>query len=700
MPKKNQTELILDGLDCANCALKIEKAVQKIEGVKAASLDFTTQKLHIEFEDVELKEAIIDQATHEALRIEPEIRVLSEAKDADEKEAFWTTETISLVLGALLFAIALIFDFDPAIETGLFGISFLMVGSDIMIKAGRDILKGQWFDESFLMSLATIGAFAIGQYPEAVAVMLFYKVGERFQDGAVDHSRRSIKALLDIRPDYANAFRNDGFMKVSPQSVKIGEIILVKPGEKVPLDGIVTEGSSFLDTASITGESLPRAVGPQDLIYSGSINQSGLLKIKVTKVFEESTVSKILDLVQNAASKKASTEQFITKFARIYTPVVVGIAVLMAVLPPLLISGATFDQWIYRALIFLVVSCPCALVISIPLGYFGGIGGASKQGILMKGSNYLEALNNIETIVFDKTGTLTQGQFSVTSIQSFSNFTQDEILKAAALAESNSNHPIALSIQKAYGKVDPDEVKDVKELPGLGLLALTDKTRILAGNDKLMRQYGFEPLPQNGTGSSIHIAIGESYAGVVIVEDQLKNDAKATIDGLKALGISRIVMLTGDAKAVGEKMANALGITEVASELLPEDKVKQVEKLTLEKKTKGKLVFVGDGINDAPVLMRADVGIAMGALGSDAAIEAADIVLMTDEPKKILSAIRLARFTQRVVWQNIALALGVKTLVLILGAFGIASMWEAVFADVGVALLAVFNALRLLNPEN
>lgn len=699
MSKKKQTELILDGLDCANCALKIENAVKKIDGVKGATLDFTTQKLRIEYEDADLKEAIIDQATHEALRIEPDIRVLSEAKKTDEKEAFWTNELISLVFGALLFTIALIFDFDEAIETGLFGISFLLVGADIVLRAVRDVLKGEWFDESFLMSLATIGAFAIGQYPEAVAVMLFYKVGERFQDGAVDHSRRSIKALMDIRPDYANADRGDGYVQVPPQSVRIGEIILVKPGEKVPLDGIVIEGTSFLDTASITGESLPKAIGPQDLIYSGSINQSGLLKIQVTKVFAESTVSKILDLVENAASKKAPTEQFITKFARFYTPVVVGIAVLMAILPPLLMSGATFDQWIYRSLIFLVVSCPCALVISIPLGYFGGIGGASKQGILMKGSNYLEALNQIDTIVFDKTGTLTKGQFTVTSIQSVSSYTQEEILKAAALAECHSTHPIAQSILKAYGKVDPDEVKDVKELAGLGLLALTDKTRILAGNDKLMRQYGFEPLTQDGTGSSIHIAIGEIYAGVVTIEDQIKSDAKDTIDGLKALGIQRIVMLTGDARAVGEKIAKSLGITEVYSELLPSDKVEQVEKLTAEKRTKGKLVFVGDGINDAPVLMRSDVGIAMGALGSDAAIEAADVVLMTDEPKKILTAIKLSRFTQRVVWQNITLALGVKVLVLILGTFGMASMWEAVFADVGVALLAVFNALRLLNSK-
>lgn len=697
--KKNSTELILDGLDCANCALKIENAVKKIEGVTAVTLDFTTQKLKIEYDHLDHKAFIIDKASSEALRIEPDIRILNTNDEESEKVSFWTLDMMLLMMGSTLFALALMFNFDDSVELVLFAVSFVLVGKDIVLKAIKNSLKGQWFDESFLMSIATIGAFLIGQYPEGVAVMLFYKVGELFQDRAVDHSRRSIKALLDIRPDYANLDQGDGYIQVSPESVRIGDIILVKSGEKVPLDGIVLEGSSFLDTASITGESLPRAIGPDDPIYSGSINQSGLLKIKVTKPFDESTVSKILDLVENASSKKAPTEQFITKFARFYTPAVVGIAVLMAIVPPLLIPGALFSQWIYRALIFLVVSCPCALVISIPLGYFGGIGGASKQGILMKGSNYLEALNKIDTIVFDKTGTLTKGTFRVTDIVCVSAYQKSDLLEAAALAESHSSHPIALSILKAYGKVDSALVKSVNEVAGLGLEAYAKEQRILAGSEKMMRQYGFEPVNHQETGSRIHIAIDETYAGYLVIEDEVKPDAKETVSALKSMGINRIVMLTGDSQSVGEKLAQQLGISEVYCELLPADKVEKVEQLEKEKKTSGKLVFVGDGINDAPVLMRADVGIAMGALGSDAAIEAADIVLMTDEPHKIVTAIRLSRFTQKVVWENIALAFGVKFIVLVLGALGMASMWEAVFADVGVALLAVFNALRVLNSK-
>lgn len=699
MRKENSTELILDGLDCANCALKIENAVKKIEGVTRVSLDFTTQKMTIDFEQPNQKGTIIDKATTAALKIEPDIKVLREEETPEEVTRFWTKETMALMAGTLLFVLALLFDFDEPVEPLIYALSFVLVGGDIVIRAVKDIFKGELFDESFLMSIATIGAFAIGQYPEGVAVMLFYKVGERFQDRAVDHSRRSIKALLGIRPEYANADLGDGFVQVSPQSVRIGDVILIKPGEKVPLDGNVIEGFSFLDTASITGESLPKAISPGDTIYSGSINQSGVLKVRVTTLFEDSTVSKILDLVQNASAKKAPTEQFITKFARLYTPIVVGIAVVLAIVPALVIPGATFSQWIYRALIFLVVSCPCALVISIPLGYFGGIGGASKQGILMKGSNYLEALNRIDTIVFDKTGTLTKGQFKVMDIVSDSTFTKADILEAAALAESHSTHPIAMSITKTFGKSDVSVLSEVSELAGLGVLAMAKGKRILAGNEKLMNQYGFEIPEVSEVGSIVHIAIDQTYAGYLVIEDEIKPDAIATIEALKTMGIGRIVMLTGDSKAVGDKNAKVLGIPEVFSNLLPADKVELVEKLSLEKKTKGKLVFVGDGINDAPVLMRADVGIAMGALGSDAAIEAADIVLMTDEPSKIISAIRLSRFTQKVVYQNIALAFGVKLIVLGLGAVGLASMWEAVFADVGVALLAVFNALRILHSK-
>lgn len=700
MSKQNRTALILDGLDCANCALKIENAVKKIDGVTAVTLDFTTQKLTIDYNRSDLKDAILDRAASEALRIEPDIRILQDHAEAEEKpESLLTWNNLGLLIGAILFTVALVFDFGEVLEPIVFGISFILVGRDVVLKAIRDLLKGQLFDENFLMSLATLGAFSIRQYPEAVAVMLFYKVGELFQDAAVDHSRKSIKSLLDIRPEYANLEQGSELIKVSPQSVALNQTIVIMPGEKVPLDGIVLEGDSFLDTASITGESLPKAVGPNDQIYSGSINQSGVLKVKVTKIYAESTVAKILDLVENASARKAPTEQFITKFARVYTPIVVAIAAVMALIVPLIIPGATFSEWIYRALIFLVVSCPCALVISIPLGYFGGIGGASKHGILLKGSNHLEALNKVDTVVFDKTGTLTQGKFHVANIVSNSSFTSDEILEAAATAESRSTHPIAQSIVEAYGKVDSAMLRNVTELAGLGLAATVNGKRILAGNDRLMIKNGLKPLINGDTGTLVHVAIDRTYAGYIVIEDEIKVDAKASIAALKDLGIRKIVMLTGDSSKVGEKIASILGISDVYAELLPQDKVDIVERLEKEKVGKGKLVFVGDGINDAPVLTRADVGIAMGALGSDAAIEAADVVLMTDEPMKLATAIRLSRFTQKIVWQNIALAFGVKAVVLILGTFGLASMWEAVFADVGVALLAVFNALRVLNAK-
>jgi Cd2+/Zn2+-exporting ATPase len=529
--------------------------------------------------------------------------------------------------------------------------------------------------------------------------MLFYQVGEFFQSQALDHSRKSIARLMDIRPDYANIESADGLIKVSPLSVRINDIITIKPGEKVPLDGIVIEGKSFLDTSSITGESLPKEISIDQEIYSGTINKTGLIKVRVTKLFGDSTVSKILDLVENASSKKAPTEQFITRFARVYTPIVVIVALGLALIPPLFIPGMPFEDWIYRALVFLVVSCPCALVISIPLGYFGGIGAASKHGILMKGSNYLEALKDIDTVVFDKTGTLTQGHFSLTKIICAPGFSEREVLEAAAYAESHSNHPLAASVLKAYGDVDEKLILSVEELAGLGISVKTKTKSIIAGNEKLMNQFGFDVFAKDEMKTSIHIAINGKYAGVLLVEDELKSDAKKTIQKLFDLGVKRIVMLTGDSDQIGKKIALDLGITEVYTELLPSDKVDQVNRLQNEIISKGKLVFVGDGINDAPVLMTADIGIAMGALGSDAAIEAADIVLMTDEPSKISTAIQLSRFTQRIVLQNIFFAFAVKGIVLALGAFGFASMWEAVFADVGVALLAVFNALRILNRK-
>ncbi|KAF0226842.1 MAG: Cd2+/Zn2+-exporting ATPase [Erysipelotrichaceae bacterium] len=696
---KNTTTVILDGLDCANCALKIEEAVNKIEGVSHATLDFTTQKLKVEYVSSLQESKVLELATAEALRIEPGLSVLIDGQPKVETDKKWTQEHLGWMSGTLIFGIVTLLQLNETLELVLYGVSYLLIGYDVLARALRNTLKGQMFDENFLMSIATIGAFAIGEYPEGVAVMLFYKVGELFQNHAVDHSRKSIAALMDIRPDVANVDRGLGFVKVSPLSVEVGEVVLIKVGEKVPLDGIIIEGNSLLDTSSITGESLLKEVSVGQEIYSGTINKTGVLKVEVTKSYKDSTVSKILDLVENASSKKATTEQFISKFAKVYTPIVVFVALALAFIPPLVIPGAQFQDWLYRALVFLVVSCPCALVISIPLSYFGGIGGASKHGILMKGGNYLEALKSIDTLVFDKTGTLTKGQFTVTKIVSLSSSSQDDILKAAALAESHSNHPIALSIMKAYGKVNQDIIKSVEENSGLGLKVITLDQSILVGNEKFMNQNGFSIEFSDQDQTTVHVAINGVYAGYLLIEDEIKGDAVETIRQLKNLGIPRIVMLTGDSDKVGNRIAQQLGIDEVYTELMPQDKVEKVEWLESHKQSKGKLVFVGDGINDAPVLTRADVGIAMGALGSDAAIEAADVVLMTDELSKIVSAIHLARYTQKIVWQNIIFAFVVKGVVLVLGAGGVATMWEAVFADVGVALLAVFNALRILNRK-
>jgi Cd2+/Zn2+-exporting ATPase len=695
MPKKSTT-IILDGLDCASCALKIEKAVKEIDGITKATLDFTTQKLKFEFEDASLSESLFSAISNVTQRIEPDVQLRLET-DIHKNRSIFNLGNLTLGLGMIFFILGLFFNSE--LKFFYYVISYDLVGSKVIFRALKNVLKGDFFDENFLMSIATIGAFAIGQYAEGVAVMLFHQVGELFQEGALDHSRKSIARLMDIRPDYANIDGLEGLIKVSPLSIKINDIITIKPGEKVPLDGIVIEGNSFLDTSSITGEALPKEITIGDVILSGTINKTGLLKVRVNKVFGDSTVSKIMDLVENASSSKAPTEQFITRFARIYTPIVVFIALTLAIIPPLFIPDMPFDQWIYRALVFLVVSCPCALVISIPLGYFGGIGAASKHGILMKGSNYLEALTNVDTVVFDKTGTLTQGHFSLTKIICATGFTETEVLEAAALAESHSSHPLAASILKAYGSVDSQLLLSVQELAGLGLSVKTTTKSILAGNEKLMNQLGFDVLAKNEVNTTIHIAINGKYAGVLLVEDELKIDAKAVIKKLFKMGVKRIVMLTGDSDLIGKRIASDLEITEVYTELLPSDKVDLVIRLQNEIISKGKLVFVGDGINDAPVLVKADIGIAMGTLGSDAAIEAADIVLMTDEPSKIITAIQLSRFTQKIVIQNIILAFTIKGLVLVLGAFGLASMWEAVFADVGVALLAVFNALRILNRK-
>ena len=606
---------------------------------------------------------------------------------------------IKIIISAILFVLALVIPFSNEwINNGLFIISYLVVEFEILKKAVRNIFRGKVFDENFLMAVATIGAFAIGEFPEAVAVMLFYQVGELFQSYAVDKSRKSIASLMDIRPDYANIEKDGKIEKVDPDEVKIGDIIIVKTGEKIPLDGVVVEGRSSLDTMALTGESVPRVVKTEDEVLSGCINKDGLLKIRVTKEFGESTVSKILDLVENASSKKSKSENFITKFAKYYTPTVVIIAVLLAFIPPIILKDfSTFSVWLYRALSFLVVSCPCALVISIPLSFFGGIGGASKMGILIKGSNYLEALANTETVVFDKTGTLTEGIFEVQDIYA-EGIEKDELLRIVAHAENYSNHPIAKSVKKAYNKeIDEKIIKNPQELSGKGIWAKIDEKDILVGNEKLMLEEKIDFKKCDEVGTILYVAIDKKYVGYVLIADKIKQDSPKTIRELKAMNIKETVMLTGDKKEVGEYVAKKLNVDKVYTELLPDGKVEKVEELLKQKSEKGKLVFVGDGINDAPVLTISDIGVAMGGLGSDAAIEAADIVIMTDETSKISKAINLSKKTMRIVHENIIFAIFVKIAVLVLTAFGASTMWEAVFADVGVSVIAIINALRMLN---
>ena len=607
---------------------------------------------------------------------------------------------IQIIISLIIFLIAFLVPFkQEIINTILFVISYLIVGFEILWKAIRNILRGKVFDENFLMAIASVGAFAIGEYSEGTAVMLFYQVGELFQDYAVDKSRKSIASLMDIRPDVAFVKRDGKIEKVSPEEVKIGETIVVKPGEKVPLDGKVIEGTSMLDISALTGESIPRDVNVGDEVLSGCINKNGVLTVEVEKEFGESTVSKILDLVENASSRKAKTENFITKFAKYYTPIVVITALLLAVIPTIVFGFETFQEWLYRALTFLVVSCPCALVISIPLGFFGGIGGASKKGVLVKGSNYLEALSQVEIVVFDKTGTLTKGIFEVQKIET-KDFKKDELLKFAAYAESYSNHPISISLKKAYGKeIDQKIISNSEEISGHGVRSVVGGKEVLVGNDKLMKQNNIDYTICNDVGTILYVAVDGKFAGYILIADEIKEDAKEIIRKLKANNIQKIVMLTGDKKEVGESIAKELGIDTVYSELLPDQKVEKVEELMKEKSKKGKLVFVGDGINDAPVLAISDIGIAMGALGSDAAIEAADIVIMTDEPSKIDNAIKISKKTMRIVKQNIVFAIFVKVLVLLLTAIGLSTMWEAVFADVGVLVLAIINSLRALRVK-
>ena len=610
-------------------------------------------------------------------------------------------KAIKIIIALILYAISMVIKFENEwINNGIFIISYIIVGFEIVKKAIRNIFRGKVFDENFLMTVATIGAFGIGEYPEAVAVMLFYQVGELFQSYAVDKSRKSIASLMDIRPDFANLWQDGEIKKVDPDEVKIGDKIIVKPGEKIPLDGIILEGKTTLDTKALTGESFPREVVEGEEVLSGCINLNGVIKVEVKKEYGESTVSKILELVENASSKKSKSENFITKFAKYYTPIVVIIAVILAIVPPLILGIETFSDWIYRALSFLVVSCPCALVISIPLSFFGGIGGASKMGILVKGSNYLEALSHAEIVVFDKTGTLTKGVFEVQKIEPVQ-ISKEELLEVVAYAENYSNHPISESIKQVYErKIKENEINDYQELSGLGITAKIKGKEVLVGNEKLMNTRKIEFEKCNEIGTILYVAIENKYAGYILISDTIKEDAKTTIHELKKNNIKQTVMLTGDRKKVGENVAEKLGMDKVYTDLLPADKVEKVEELLKAKSEKGKLVFVGDGINDSPVLTLADIGIAMGGLGADSAIEAADIVIMTDEPSKLIKAIKLSKKTMRIVRENIIFAIFVKIVVLVLTAVGVSTMWEAVFADVGVSIIAILNALRALRKIN
>ncbi|HOP50123.1 MAG: cadmium-translocating P-type ATPase [Ignavibacterium album] len=693
----------LKNIDCASCAAKIEDGLAKMPEVKFVSVSFANSTMQIDAPDIEEVKQKIKEIEPEVEVVEPTEEISASVKKPAIKDELIENkkELIKIFVTLLLLAAGLIFEDEihntpyHIAEYLVFLPAYLISGWGVLRGALRSATKGKVFNEHFLMTIATTGAIAIDAMPEAVTVMLFYVVGELFQDIAVNRSRKSVKALLEIRPDYANIKINGEVKRVSPTEVHPGQIIVVKPGEKIPLDGIIKEGNSFVDTSALTGESVPRAVKESETVLAGMINKSGLLTIEVTKEFGESSISKILELVENATSKKAETEKFITTFARYYTPVVVFGALLLAVIPPLFFAGQTFTDWIYRALVVLVISCPCALVISIPLGYFGGIGGASRKGILVKGSNYLDALTKIKTVVFDKTGTLTKGEFKVAEIISANGFKEEEILKYAAYAEANSSHPIAKSILDAYKNIiQQNEITEVKEISGHGIQAKIDGNEVLIGNDKLLHNENIKHDKCDVEGTVVHVAVNKKYAGYIVISDSLKNEAAETIAELNKLKVNTI-MLTGDNKSAADVYAKKLGIKEYYSELLPENKVQHIEKL-LETTKDGKVAFVGDGINDAPVIARADVGIAMGALGSDAAVETADVVLMTDSPMQVVKSIEVAKRTRTIVWQNIAFAMGVKLFFILLGAFGIATMWEAVFGDMGVAIIAILNAMRVM----
>lgn len=694
MENKEELQLTLEGLNCANCARKIEEKVGKMEGVKESNLNFTTTTLNVKLERKVKEEHAINEIKKIVEALEPHVKVEKKVSGKTNVQRAKFEVKPTLIIGTILYLIAVIGDFKGALALILFVASYLLIGGKVVLTAIKNIARGQLFDENFLMTVATIGAFSISEYPEAVAVMLFYEIGETIQGYAVNKSRSSISSLMDIRADYANIIIDGKEKKVSPETVKVEDIILVKPGEKIPLDGIVVEGESFVDTSALTGESVPRKIAVNDEILSGGINTNGVLKVKVTKKFGESTVSRILEMVENAANKKANTEKFITKFAKVYTPIVVALAILIAVVPSIFIKDALFSTWLYRALVFLVVSCPCALVVSVPLGFFAGIGGASKKGVLVKGSNYLELLKDLETVVFDKTGTLTEGVFTVTEINT-NNFQKEKLIEVAAMAESFSNHPIAISIIKEYGKeIDKEVIEEYEEIAGHGIKAVINNEEILIGNAKLMNQFNISYNEVDSIGTVVYCAINGEFKGSIVISDKIKENAAEALINLKAAGVKKTVMLTGDNKKTAEKVGEKVNIDEVHSELLPLGKVKEVEKLLKASNKNGRLAFVGDGVNDAPVLARADIGIAMGGIGSDAAIEAADVVLMKDDINALVDAINVSKKTNKILWQNIIFALGVKVIVMVLGTFGIANMWTAVFADVGVTIIAIINSTR------
>lgn len=729
-------KLTLSGLDCANCANKIEDRVNRLELVEEANLNFSTSQLTVLIKESALKTDVIAEIKRIVKQLEPHVvveeRVSTQVihkssccggscsshteshhgqaghnhehshktldNESSSKVFSFIKENAWLLLGVIIFLAIHTFKPVGILEVVLYGVSYLLIGGKVLLTAFRNITRGEIFDENFLMMVATVGAFAIGEYPEAIAVMLFYEIGELFQSYAVNRSRKSISSLLDIRADHANLVTESGTKEVAPEAVSIGDLIVIKPGERVPLDGEIIEGECYLDTSALTGESIPRLISVGEEILAGCINTNALVKVRVTKVAGESTVARILELVENASSKKAQTEKFITKFARVYTPIVVLLAVLIAIIPPFVFQ-VNFSTWLYRALSFLVVSCPCALVVSIPLGFFAGLGGASKQGVLVKGGNYLEALNHVETVVFDKTGTLTKGVFKVSQIKPV-NMNEAEFIELAAYAESQSTHPIAKSIVDAYTQViDTTVLSQYEEIAGHGIKVFVGDKEVLIGNVKLMQRANLNVAEVDAIGTIIHMVVNQQYVGYMVIADEIKENSKAAIAKLKQHGVSKVVMLTGDHEGVAKKVAAELGVDEVYAGLLPHQKVEHVEEILAHKTKDKNVVFVGDGMNDAPVLARADIGVAMGGIGSDAAIEAADVVLMEDDPMALVKAINKAKQTSTILYQNIIFALGVKILVMILVACGLATMWAAVFADVGVTILAVMNSTRALKSK-